>query len=172
MKIFRFRISAADQKCIRLWLRTIGTLLLPIAIAWAGWEIQSEISESSLKKDYVAIAVGVLSSTDEKQDRALRKWAVEVLEKNSPVGFSTEVKGSLEDGTTTLGSKSIWIPAPQAGDQLKFNQAPFRPNGQQWAPGTMIPSETPDITMPVAPSREPNFNVEPPKQDQNSDELD
>lgn len=104
-----------------LWLQATGVLLIPLAIAGAGWAIQSQIAESSLRKDYVAIAVGVLSSTDEKQDKALRQWAVEVLSKNSPVPFSPQVQDALEKGQTTLGFSQLPASSP-----VEWWVAPYR----------------------------------------------
>lgn len=116
-------------------------ILVPFAIAWAGWLIQSKIAESSLRKDYVAIAVGVLSSTDEKQDKALRQWAVKVLSKHSPVPFSPEVREALEEGQAIFG----------------LSQSPASSPAEWWVDPRRNSSQVPSaIPNPFAPQAEPN----------------
>jgi hypothetical protein len=46
-------------------------------VAWGTQPIQNDMSEEALKKDYVTLAVGILTKTkDEQPDIELRQWAV------------------------------------------------------------------------------------------------
>ena len=64
-------------------LQVVFAALIPIAI-WVGssW-IQHSISEESLAKDYVGIAVSILEKPNDKEHDALRDWAVDLLTKES-----------------------------------------------------------------------------------------
>lgn len=55
--------------------------------------IQRSIASESIRKDYVQLAVGILSS--QNSDSRLREYAAEVLAENSPVPFTPEIKTSL-----------------------------------------------------------------------------
>lgn len=61
-------------------------------------------AQESLHKDYVGIAVSVLGKENKPDANvALRRWAVDVLAKDSPVPITASVRKDLENGTTTLG---------------------------------------------------------------------
>ncbi len=79
-------------------LQTVASIFssvgIPLAIALVGWWVQASISDESIKKDYVQISIGILLN-DKVKDEDLRKWAINILSKNSPVPFSTELKNKL-----------------------------------------------------------------------------
>jgi len=102
------------------WLNKIQTLstiisllATPIIVAMVGWHVQSSISNESIKKDYVQIAIEILKSPEKKNDDEMRKWAVEVLDKNSPVPFSKELRSDLEKGV-----QRIYAPFPSPPEHL------------------------------------------------------
>lgn len=78
----------------------LSLVLIPTAIAVVGWWIQSSLSEQSVKKDYVQIAVGILSDQRTADDSDLRSWATEVLSKNSPVPFKPTLRDKFIAGKT------------------------------------------------------------------------
>jgi hypothetical protein len=76
-----------------------SSVAIPIVIALVGWWVQSSISTEGIKKDYVQMAIGILKDTEKQKDEEMRKWAVSVLDKNSPVPFSEELRNKLEKGS-------------------------------------------------------------------------
>lgn len=73
-----------------------SSIAIPIILAVVGYVVQDKISTEGLRKDYVQIATSILK---ERQDEDLRKWAVKVLDENSPIPFSNDVRVKLEKGT-------------------------------------------------------------------------
>jgi len=65
---------------------------IPIVLAIGGYFIQRQLADEGLKKDYVSIAAGILKENAAGQEADLRKWAVEILETNSPVPFTSNAK--------------------------------------------------------------------------------
>jgi hypothetical protein len=103
-------------------------LAVPLAIGIGGWWVQSAIEEQSVSKDFVAIAIGILTSTptegDPKADE-LRAWALEVFERYTPVPLGPELRHELHrrrlevsvlDSMTTYGDKLSQTWADQAGN--------------------------------------------------------
>ncbi|WP_313561714.1 hypothetical protein [Diaphorobacter nitroreducens] len=75
-----------------------SAIAIPFVLAIVGYFIQKQLANEGLKKDYVSIAAGILKENPEGQEPDLRKWAVEVLEKNSPIPFTAKARQSLEQG--------------------------------------------------------------------------
>ena len=75
-----------------------SAIAIPFVLAIVGYFIQRQLAEEGLKKDYVAIATTILKENAANQEPELRKWAVLVLDSNSPIPFSGKVKESLEKG--------------------------------------------------------------------------
>lgn len=74
----------------------ISLLLVPIVVACIGYKIQSSISNESIKKDYVQMAIQILAEEPQNGDHQdLRKWAIDILAKNSPVPFTAALKKQL-----------------------------------------------------------------------------
>ncbi|MDD5177579.1 MAG: hypothetical protein PHQ05_14270 [Sterolibacterium sp.] len=73
-----------------------ASIAIPLILAIVGYVVQDKISTEGLRKDYVQIAISILK---ERQDEDLRKWAVKVLDENSPIPFSKDVRMKLEKGT-------------------------------------------------------------------------
>lgn len=85
----------------------VASIAIPTVLAFYGHQIQKEISAEGLKKDYVQMAVGILNEKKEGQDTELRKWAVAVINKNSPVPFDSDLRERLEKGTITLTFRGL-----------------------------------------------------------------
>lgn len=85
----------------------LSAIALPIVLAVIGYVVQDKLSSEGIKKDYVGIAVGILKDRSLKEDDDMRKWAVAVLDSNSPVPFSKDLKARLERGTS-------FVPVPVA----------------------------------------------------------
>lgn len=83
------------------WERTarIASLVaIPVVIAIIGGLIQETLSRSTVSRDYVQLAVSVLTADKNKTPQELRSWAVDLLNENSPVKFSKEVADRLKGG--------------------------------------------------------------------------
>jgi WD domain, G-beta repeat len=83
------------------WERTarIASLVaIPVVLAIIGAFIQAALSRSTVSRDYVQLAVSVLTADKTKTPPELRSWAVDLLNENSPVRFSKEVADRLKGG--------------------------------------------------------------------------
>ncbi|HEY9224169.1 MAG TPA: hypothetical protein VIP27_08435 [Variovorax sp.] len=60
----------------------------------------------------MSIAAGILKENPAMQEPDLRKWAVKVLDENSPIAFSGKAKESLERGPRMQYMAPIYIPEP------------------------------------------------------------
>jgi len=96
--------SSADK-----WVRAeaiakiVSLIAIPVILAIVGWLVQDKLATSTVSKDYVQLAVSILSQPKQADiDPALRSWAVELLNHNSPVKFSTEIARQLQSGRATL----------------------------------------------------------------------
>ena len=75
-----------------------SSIAIPLVLAVIGYFVQKQLASESLKKDYVSIAAGILNNSAPTQEPDLRKWAVTVLDANSPIPFSAKAKDLLERG--------------------------------------------------------------------------
>jgi hypothetical protein len=69
--------------------------LVPLVIAGAGYYYSESQQESENRVKYVEIAVQQLRAEPTRETAALRSWAVELLNKNSPIKLSAEAKAQL-----------------------------------------------------------------------------
>lgn len=92
-------------------IKTLATIFaavaVPLIVAVVGWQIQASISKEGVRKDYVQMAIGILSQPKNPNDKDLRQWAVAVLDKNSPVPFTSEVRSDLASGIVVIRPKLI-----------------------------------------------------------------
>jgi hypothetical protein len=73
-------------------------VVIPIAIGVATSQIQKSISDQSVAKDYVGIAITILERPKGEQETNLSQWAVELLNQYSPIKFSTPQQEELKSG--------------------------------------------------------------------------
>lgn len=78
--------------------KIVSILLIPILIAVLGSIINDTISKRTLSQEYVRIAISILNAEEGTVDNALREWAVELLNQNSPTPFSAETRQRLATG--------------------------------------------------------------------------
>lgn len=92
------RIEQATLDKIQSIASIASAVAIPIVIAIVGWWVQSSMSNESIKKDYVQMAIGILNSPERQKDEEMRKWAVAILNENAPIPFSQDLKDKLEQG--------------------------------------------------------------------------
>lgn len=116
-----------------------AAVAVPLVVALVGWQIQTSVSSEGVRKDYVQMAIGILSNQTSTEDASLRKWAVSVLEQNSPIPFGSDVRSDLERGVIVIQPRLLqqilntsmmeppepWIKLPEKYtlDQLTDNYA-------------------------------------------------
>jgi hypothetical protein len=105
----------AEANALERW-KSISTIVsaiaIPLVLALAGYFIQQKLAGDGLKKDYVAIATSILKEDSKIQEPDLRRWAVAVLELNSPIPFNAKVKEGLESGNAFRIAFPIAYPPP------------------------------------------------------------
>ena len=73
-----------------------ATLATPLIVAILGYSIQGQIASGGLQKEYIQIALAILKEDSTKpSNKALRPWAVELLNENASVKLSSEQKRTL-----------------------------------------------------------------------------
>lgn len=90
-----------------------SAIAIPIVLTIAGYFIQRQLADDSLKKDYVGIAAGILKENPTGQEPELRAWAVRVLDENSPLPFSQKAREGLRVGPVVV-PPPIYIGPPEA----------------------------------------------------------
>lgn len=89
----------------------VSLIAIPLVVAVLGMSIQSTLKNNEIRRDYVQIAVGILSAPD--VDSEIREWATQVLQENSPTPFGNSVSKGFSRGIYITPG----IPAP-AGDLM------------------------------------------------------
>jgi WD40 repeat protein len=84
--------------------KSLSLIAIPIVVAVGGWFIQRSLSDQSIKKDYVNIAVSILQKTEKETGPELREWAADLLNDNSPTKFSPQTLAQLKSGEIKLGA--------------------------------------------------------------------
>jgi hypothetical protein len=82
----------------------VSYIAVPLLVAAFGWIVQDRVSRQVVGKDYVQMAVTILSDQDTKGDRELRAWAVAVIDETAPLKLSDGLKSSLTSGARTLSA--------------------------------------------------------------------
>ncbi|TAJ59154.1 MAG: hypothetical protein EPO53_33560 [Variovorax sp.] len=90
------------RKIVAGWIAAIA---IPIAIAIGGWLINLALKDRDAQTKYIELSVSILSSEPKPFDdyRAMRKWAVDTLEKYSKVPLPALAKSGLENSLQLTG---------------------------------------------------------------------
>lgn len=75
---------------------SIAILLIPVLVGYFGSEINSAIKDKEISQKYVELAIGLLKNDPGKQSPALREWAINIVNANSPVKIDTKVREELK----------------------------------------------------------------------------
>ncbi len=91
------KLSVAER-----WTKILST---PFALALFAVWIQWKVGSMTVSKDYVALSTEILrESKSDNTPRALRNWAVDVLDYHSDVDLSEALKNELKEGKVSLPS--------------------------------------------------------------------
>lgn len=90
-----------------------ASIAIPIILAVFGYQVQRQLATEGLKKDYVQIATNILKENPAGQEKELRTWAVDVLDRNAEIPFSKNAKVSLEKGFPLVRSHFIFPDPPE-----------------------------------------------------------
>ncbi len=78
---------------------------IPVVLAVGGWLIQRQLQSQTVSRDYVQLSLTILQNPDQsKVPPELREWAVDLLNRSSPVQLNPKAMASLKSGTVTLPS--------------------------------------------------------------------
>ena len=105
--------------------RIVSLLAIPILVAVFGWLIQTEVSEKSLRKEYVQLAVSILGNQGKsKEHDALKEWAVQLLADNAPAKLPHAALQALRSGTA-LNPLVVKVPIPVPCGPLEIKRPEF-----------------------------------------------
>ncbi len=77
----------------------VASVAVPLAIAWVGGTYNASIKDSENRIRYVELAIEQLRSPPTPETTALREWAVELLDSQSPVKLSPAAKAQLKSNS-------------------------------------------------------------------------
>ena len=82
------------EKC-QIIANIFAVVAIPVLVGIFGWVIQNQMKEKEMRRDFVQIAISVLSekSSNDNRNVNLKKWAARLLAQSSPVEFES---GELE----------------------------------------------------------------------------
>jgi len=77
-------------------INCIAILLVPILVAYFGSKINTAIKDKEISQKYVELAIGLLKVDPDKESPALREWAINIVNGNSPVRINEKVREELK----------------------------------------------------------------------------
>lgn len=80
----------------------IASIAVPLAIAWVGGAYNATIKDSENRVRYIELAIAQLRSPPTPETAALREWATELLDSQSPVKLSSAAKAQLKSSALPL----------------------------------------------------------------------
>ncbi|MDP1859559.1 MAG: hypothetical protein Q8K82_12865 [Gemmatimonadaceae bacterium] len=85
----------ANRKTKDLWdkLAVVAQFLIPISVVLVGFIVNSALKQQEIRAEYVKLAVAALQSPDQTGPaREVKKWALSVLDRMSPVPMPPELE--------------------------------------------------------------------------------
>jgi hypothetical protein len=79
--------------------RIVSAVAIPTVIGIGTWVIQVTLSSQSVSKDYVSLAISILEKDSKSgSEDGLKSWAVDLLNKTSPVPLDPDTAQKLRSG--------------------------------------------------------------------------
>ncbi len=75
---------------------SVAILLVPILVGYFGYQINAAIKDKEISQKYVELAIGILRGDPDKESPALREWAINIINVNSPVKLDPKVREELK----------------------------------------------------------------------------
>ena len=121
---------------------------VPLVLGVGGWLIQRQLQDQSIRRDYVQLALTLLQNPDiAKVPPAIREWAVDLLNENSPTKLNAQAIESLKSGSVTLPSFSFSGLTPELKQTLESSLEDFKKYLVNL--GFTVPPET--ISVKISP---------------------
>lgn len=95
-------VNSSDRKLSPAWQKVqvlsiiIASLAVPIIVAIVGNSYSNAQKQRDIGARYVEIAAEILRSEPAKESKALRSWAISVVDYFAPIKFSAEATDELE----------------------------------------------------------------------------
>lgn len=117
-------------------------LAVPVLVAGFGMSIQAEMKDKEVGRDFVQIAVSVLSSqSDTDEARELKGWAARLLASASPVPFNERELQALDKDSFRQILKRAKASLALPGCKAPVVQAP------EWAADKLHESDSPEVKV-------------------------
>jgi uncharacterized protein YjbI with pentapeptide repeats len=75
----------------------LGALLIPVVVAIVGSVLASAMKEDENRVKYTELAISILKEEPSDENRALRNWGIDVIDKYSGVPMSPEARKELQN---------------------------------------------------------------------------
>lgn len=102
-------MRASTLRTIQAIVTMVATIAVPVVLGVVGWQVQASIARQTVQKDFVQMALGIITKPPAKGDERLRQWAVEVLDKNAPVPFTKALREELIHGASIKDGKIVGV---------------------------------------------------------------
>jgi hypothetical protein len=79
-----------------------AAVLIPILVAYFGWNSEKYITESRNSSEFVKMALNILADDSKTVAPDLKAWAIQVIDKESPIPLSYELSGAIADGSVQI----------------------------------------------------------------------
>jgi hypothetical protein len=79
-------------------------IVIPLALASYSAKVQQTSPKETINRDYVQLAVSILTQKKDDATVPLRDWAVDLLAEHSPTKFKPEVVAALKSGTISCSN--------------------------------------------------------------------
>ncbi|PCJ15440.1 MAG: hypothetical protein COB04_13190 [Gammaproteobacteria bacterium] len=86
--------------------KIFSLVAIPLVIGFFGWEVQKNIADRNLQKEYIQMAITILSASEkQKVDDNLKKWAIDLVDYYSPIKIPEALSKELESGNLSFFEK-------------------------------------------------------------------
>jgi hypothetical protein len=114
---------------VEIYARIASAIAIPFVLAIVGWKVQDSLAKDAIKKDYVGMAITILREPAKSRDPELALWAAEIIQKNSPIPWSKELRNKVINGALDTSTLSIGIKMPEGLMKRPIKPRPF-PEGK------------------------------------------
>jgi len=86
------------------YARILSLIAIPLVLGIVGYWVQKSLGDKNLNREYVELAVGILTEEEKEIPDEIRTWAVDMLNENSPTKFDKQTIERLKTGEISLQS--------------------------------------------------------------------